>query len=85
MPNEGSRQRYKIAKRCGDHKGAGLASDDVGGMGNHLELVETMRMSEELHKLLAGTQQTAVRVRFQRSVANTRHPLKSNLTIPPEK
>jgi TolB-like protein len=62
---------YKIAGRCGDYEGAGLALlTMLEEMGNRLEQVERVQISEELQGLLAATQQTALRTRVQRCIAN---------------
>jgi TolB-like protein len=62
---------YKIAGRCGDHEGAGIALLTMfEEMGDRLEQVERIQISEELQRLLATTQQTALRTRVQRSIAN---------------
>ena len=55
---------HKISERCSDSEGAGLAmlimSEEIG---DHLELVERIEISEKLKQLVANTQQTSLKRR----------------------
>ena len=72
---------HRIAARCGDQEGAGLALltmfDEIGEC---LEKIERIYMGHELQRLLGTTQQTALRRRLEEFIANM--PL--SLSSPPD-
>jgi DNA-binding winged helix-turn-helix (wHTH) protein/tetratricopeptide (TPR) repeat protein len=61
---------YKISVRCSDNEGAGIAmltmSEEVG---DHLEEVERIEISEKLQQFLANTQQTSLKRRALKCLA----------------
>ena len=60
---------YKISERCSDNEGAGLALLIMfEEMGDRLEQVERMQIAEKLKRLLATTQQTALKTRVLKSL-----------------
>jgi DNA-binding winged helix-turn-helix (wHTH) protein len=76
---------HKIAGRCGDREGAGLALLTMfEEMGERLEQAERIQISGELQRLLATTQQTALQNRVQRSITNIAFS-SSPPSSPPEK
>jgi tetratricopeptide (TPR) repeat protein len=61
---------YRVAERCGDHEGAGLAMlVMIEEMGDRLEDVEKKQISNHLKKFLSLTQQTGLRARIKKAVA----------------
>ena len=61
---------YKVAERCGDSEGAGRALlVMVEELGNHLEITERVQVTEKLKTLLATTQQSALQLRVEASLA----------------
>jgi tetratricopeptide (TPR) repeat protein len=66
-----------VAERCGDNEGAGRALLlMLEELGERLEQVERVQMTEKLKKLLASTQQTALLSRVERCLAavEIQHP-----------
>jgi DNA-binding winged helix-turn-helix (wHTH) protein/tetratricopeptide (TPR) repeat protein len=61
---------YKVAERCGDNEGAGRALlIMLEEMGDCVEHVEMIQISEKLEHLLTATQQTALQIRVQKCLA----------------
>ena len=63
---------YRVAERCGDNEGAGRALLIMfEEMGYRLQQAEKSEVSEKLKSLLAATQQTALQVRVEDSLAKS--------------
>ena len=61
---------YKISERCSDNEGAGLALLIMfEEMGDRLEPVQKVQISEKLKTLLATTQRRALLARVERCTA----------------
>jgi hypothetical protein len=59
---------HEIAGRCGNQQGAGLSLlTMLEKIGDHLELTERIQTSMEVQRLLATTQQSALRSPLQRA------------------
>jgi DNA-binding winged helix-turn-helix (wHTH) protein/tetratricopeptide (TPR) repeat protein len=61
---------YRVAERCGDNEGAGRALLIMfEEMGEYLQQLERIQVSEKLKRLFAATQQTALLSRVEKSIA----------------
>ncbi len=61
---------YRVAERCGDHEGAGRAMlVMIEEIGDRLDDVEKVQISNHLKKLLSLTQQTSLRARIEKSLS----------------
>ena len=66
---------YKVAERCGDSEGAGRALlVMVEELGKHLEITERVQVTEKLKSLFATTQQSALQLRVEASLAKILSP-----------